>query len=230
MKQLNKLREKLLDFRFWLTKKLWLGDNPDQTLSKRFKLFIVIGITLIASSKLLHLAGLPIPNIELIIPTLVVVGAFSFYTGASRKWEKTRKYFGIIALISVFIIDITFWGFRKIYLFTWPGFLICWYLGIRKDFDFYEKFSDLAVEATITAAIAIILFDVFTAVGFWMLWRPITLGALYAVFIAQIPFTLYHLGSLIFVPPLVGFGKMAQRVKVRAPVAAKAATRERQRR
>lgn len=101
---------------------------------------------------------------------------------------------------------------------------------MRKDFDFYDKFSDLAMEATITAAVAILLFDVFTSIGVWALWRPLTIGSLYGVFIAQIPFTLYHLGSLIFIPPLVGFGKMAQRVKVRAPVAVKSRVREKQRR
>jgi hypothetical protein len=40
-------------------------------------------------------------------------------------------------------------------------------------------------------------------------------------FLGQIPFTLYHLASLIFVPPLVGLGKLMVKVKVPVPVAVK---------
>ncbi len=222
------VKRQLNEFRFWLTRKLWRGKNPDEILAKRFKIFVIIGISLIAVSKLLYLSGITIPNIELITPTLVIIGAFSLYTGSSRRWSKINRYFGFLALASVFSIDVIFWGFRTIYLFTWPGFLICWIIGMKKDFSFFDKFSNLAVEATFTAAIAIVFFDVFTAFGTWALWRPITLTALYEVYIAQIPFTLYHLGSLIFVPPLVGLGKMMNRVKVRVPVATREAERIRE--
>lgn len=207
-----------------------MGRNPDETLAKRFKLFVAVGIFLIGISKLLYLLGITIPNIELVIPTLVVMGAFSFYTGRSEKWSKLNRYFGILALISVFLIDFLFWGFRRIYLFTWPSFIVCWIIGMRKDFSFFDKFSDLAVKATLTAAVAILVFDFVTAFGTWLLWRSMTLTALYGVFIAQIPFTLYHLGSLIFVPPLVGLGKIMGRVKVRARVSAKAAVKAREKR
>lgn len=224
------LREKIRSFRIWLTRKVWFGRNPDETLAKRFKLFVVVGIALIGASKLLYLAGLTIPNIELVIPTLVVVGAFSLYTGESKKWNKLTRYFGVFALLSVFLIDFFFWGFRKIYLFTWPAFIVCWIIGTRKDFSFFDKFSDLAVEATLTAAVAILAFDFVTAFGTWLLWHSMTLTALYGVYIAQIPFTLYHLGSLIFVPPLVALGKIMGRVKVRAQASTKAAVKTREKR
>ena len=38
--------------------------------------------------------------------------------------------------------------------------------------------------------------------------------------IGQIPFTLYHLLSIIFVPPLVALGKFVSRVKIAIPVLA----------
>lgn len=214
-----------MDFRIWLSKKIWYGGNPDETLAKRFKLFIAIAIALIASSKLLYLAGVTIPNVELVIPVLVVVGAFSLYTGRSRNWSKLTRYFRILVLPILFAIDIIFWGFKEIYLFTWPGFAIAWYIGMKKDLNLMDKFKDVAIGATIAGAIAIIAFDVFTAVGTWLLWRPLTLGALYAVLIAQIPFTFYHLGSLIFIPPLAGLGKMMTRVRVKVPVATKASSK-----
>ncbi|KXA93460.1 hypothetical protein AKJ65_06285 [candidate division MSBL1 archaeon SCGC-AAA259E19] len=228
--ELGKVKEKLWDFRIWVSKKIWYGRNPDETLAKRFKLFLIVGISLIASGKFLSLAGFPIPNIEPIIPLLVIMGAFSLYMGRSEKWGKIRKYAGIIAIVSVFLIDLIFWGFHKIYLFMWPGFVMVMLIARKKDLSFFDRFSDIAVEATVTAAAAIILFDIFTAFGFWLLWRPLTIATLYGVYLAQIPFTLYHLGSLIFVPPVVGFGKMASKVKLRAPVATKAGEKVRQRR
>lgn len=230
MDKLGKFKDKIWEFRLWLSKKLWYGRDPDETLAKRFKLFLIGGISLIASGKFLHLAGFPIPNIEPIIPLIVVMGAFSLYMGRSEKWDRIRKYAGIIAIASVFVVDLIFWGFQKIYLFTWPGFIMILLIAKMKDLSFFDKFSDIAVEATITAAVAIILFDIFTAFGFWLLWRPLTLAALYGVFIAQIPFTFYHLGSLIFIPPVVGFGKMVSRVKMRVPVAVKAGAKARERR
>lgn len=222
------LRGKIRDFRIWLSAKFWYGRNPDETMAKRFKLFVAVAVILIGASKSLYLIGVTIPNIELIIPTLVVVGAFSLYTGGGEKWEKIRKYFGLIALLSVLIIDLVFWGFKTIYIFTWPALALCWFLGMRKDFSFFDKFSDLAVKATLTGAIAILAFDMITAFGTWLLWRPLTLAALYGVYAAQIPFTFYHLASLIFIPPLVGFGKIVSRVKMRVPAAVKAKAREKE--
>lgn len=224
------VRRKIEDLRIWLSRKIWYGRDPDETLAKRFKLFLIVGISLIASGKFLSLAGFPIPNIELITPLLVIMGAFSLYMGRSEKWAKIRKYAGIIALTGVFLIDLVFWGFHKIYLFTWPGFIMVMLIARKKDLSFFDKFSDIAVEATVTAAAAIILFDIFTAFGCWLLWRPLTIASLYGVYLAQIPFTFYHLGSLIFVPPVVGFGKMISRVKLRAPVAVREGEKVGQRR
>lgn len=227
---MGEVKNKFMKFKVWLTREVWLGRNPDKTLAKRFKLFVVISIALIASSKLLYFAGLTVPNLEIITPTLVVVGAFSLYTGRDEKWDSISKYFGVLALISVFLLDVFVWGFRKIYMFTWPAFIICWVVGLRKDLSFFDKFSDLALEATITTTVAIILFDVFTASGFWLMYRSLTLGSLYGVFMAQIPFTLYHLTSLIFVPPLVGMGKAMSRVRVRVPAASRDSVRLKERR
>lgn len=224
------VREKFLDFRYWITRKLWRGRDPDETLAKRSKIFVLVGISLIAVSKVLYLVGVTIPNIEVITPTLVVIGAFSLYTGNDRNWSWISRYFGFLALGSVFAIDVVFWGFRTIYLFTWPAFLVCWVIGLKQEFSFFDKFSDLAVSATFIGAIAILFFDVFTAFGTWAVWRPTTVSALYEVYIAQIPFTLYHLGSLIFIPPMVGLGKMMSRVKIRVPVASRASEGVKERR
>jgi hypothetical protein len=193
------------------------GKTPDEVLSKRFKIFAIIGIVLIAISKLLYLRGLvPFPNFELIIPALVVVGSFSLYIGSSKFWRGVNRYFGIIALVAVFLIDLIFWGPLSIYAFTWTGFILAWFLALQNKLSMFDKFKKLLWRTTLTAAVAIILFDVWTG----LVGHTLTAGASLGVaFLGQIPFTMYHLASLVFVPPLVGLGKMLVKVKVPVPVA-----------
>lgn len=195
--------------------KLWGVGAPERVLAKRIKLFILFGVLFVAVSKLLYLGGVTFPNFELIIPTLVVVGCFSLPVGSRGSWRFLTRYFGVIALASVFFIDICFWGFKSIYVFTWSGFIICWLLGMRNKLSMFGRFTRLLYRTTLTAAVAIIAFDIYTAFG----WAMLTGAGLTAVFIAQLPFTLYHLSSLVFVPPLVGLAKAMVKVKVQVPVA-----------
>lgn len=207
--------------------KLWGVGAPERVLTRRIKIFVLIGIVFIAMSKFLYLYKLtPVPNFELIIPTLVVVGSFSLYCGPTRFWRGVTRYFGLIALLSVFVIDLTFWGFLPIYAFTWLGFIFCWLLGMRNKLSMFDKFKILLGRAMLTAVVAIILFDVWTG----LIGHTLTTGvSLWVAFLGQIPFTLYHLTSLVFVPPLVGLGKMLARVKISVPVGvtAKAGVRAR---
>ena len=200
-----------------LAYKLFRGETSERVLAKRIKIFVLIGIVFIAISKLLYLRGLtPFPNFELIIPTLVVIGSFSLYCGSTKSWRYLTRYFGIIALVSVFLIDIAFWGLLPIYAFTWSGFILCWFIGLKNKLSMFDKFKTLLGRTLLTAAIAIIIFDIWTG----LIGHSLTTGAsLWVAFLGQIPFTLYHLASLIFVPPLVGLGKFMVKVKVPVPVA-----------
>lgn len=200
-----------------LTEKIWGGKNSEVLLSKRFKIFVITAIVLITLSKLLYLCGITFPNLELIIPTLVVVSSFSLYCGGSKFWRRLTRYFGVAALISVYLIDINFWGFRTIYVFTWSGFLMAWLLGLRNKLSMFDRYKKLLYRTALTTAMAILIFDVWTCFGTWLFWYPRTIAGLIAAFLAQIPFTLYHLSSLVFVPPLVGLAKLM--VKVKVPVA-----------
>jgi hypothetical protein len=83
----------------------------------------------------------------------------------------------------------------------------------------FDKFKTLLGRTILTAAISIIIFDIWTG----LIGHTITTGtSLWAAFIGQIPFTFYHLASLIFIPPLVGLGKMLVKIKIAAPVAIRA--------
>ena len=216
MKTITKLGKAQRRFAY----KLWSGRSPDEILTKRFKLFVLIGIIVIAISKLLYLQGImPFPNFELIIPTLVVIGSFSLYLGSSKAWRGINRYFGIVALISVFAIDVAFWGFRSIYLFTWPGLAFAWVFAMKNKLSMFNNPRKLLMRTMLTAATAIIIFDAFTG----LLGHTLTTGASFqAAFVGQIPFTIYHLASLSIVPPLVMLAKMMVKVKVPVGVVASA--------
>jgi len=202
-----------------LTDRLFGGKNPEQVLSKRIKIFVLLAIPLIAINKPTLSRFGPLPNFEMIIPTLVVVGSFSLYCGSSKFSRLATRYFGIVALIGVFLADLVFWGFLPIYAFTWSGFVVCYLLAMRNKLSMFDKIKRLLYRTTLTAAAAILIFDVWTCFGSWLGWYPKTLAGLATAYLAQIPFTLYHLASLIFIPPLVGLGKLMVKIKVPVPVA-----------
>jgi len=87
---------------------------------------------------------------------------------------------------------------------------------MRHKLSMFDRFKSLLWRTTLTAAVAIIIFDLFTGVLGWSL---VTSTGLVTVFLSQIPFTLYHLCSLLFVPPLVGLAKVMVKVKIPVPVA-----------
>ncbi len=199
-----------------IAERIWGGRTPTEVLSKRFKIFVLIAIVLAGVSKLLYLNGILPANVELIIPTLVVVGSFSLYLGPTKFWRRTTRYFGLLVLVAIAITDLVFWGLRSIFVFTWSGFVLCWLMGMRNKLSMFDKFKKLVLRTTLTAAAAILVFDIYTGVIGWSL---ITGAGVLASFMAQIPFTLYHLSSLIFVPPLVGLGKLMAKVRVPVQVA-----------
>lgn len=192
--------------------------SPKRVLARRVKLFILIGIALIVFNKLI-LSRYGLPNFELIIPTLVVIGCFSFSCDDGKFGRYLTRYFVVIAVLSILLLDVAGWGLHPIYAFTWPGFLICWIFAMRMKISPFRRFRIVLYHATFTAAVAILVFDVFTAFGAWMLWYPRSLAGLALAYLAQAPFTLYHLSSLVFVPPLVGLGKALLKVPIAAPVA-----------
>jgi hypothetical protein len=214
---------KISDVMRKISEKVWGGRTSGEILAKRFKIFVLLGILFIGISKLLYLAGITFPNLELVIPTLVVIGSFSLPCGKSKFWRIVTRYFGVLALISVFLIDLAFWGLRTIYVFTWSGFIFCWLLGMRNRFSMFDRFKTLVGHTMLTGAIAILLFDMWTGIigtslGGW--YGPITTPTPWLVaFFGQIPFTFYHLCSLMFIPPLVGLGKLLVRIKIPASVA-----------
>lgn len=199
-----------------IAEKIWGAKTPAELLAKRFRLFVLICMVLIVVSKLLYLQGILPANVELIIPALVVVGSFSLHCGPTEFWRKVTRYFGLVAVASVALVDLALWGVHSIYAFTWSGFVFCWLLGMRNKLSMFDRFRRLVFSTTLTGAVAILAFDFWTGLIGW----PLVTGTPWmTAFIGQIPFTFYHLCSLVFIPPLVGIGKILVRVKVPVPVA-----------
>jgi len=196
--------------------------NPHEALVFRLRIFVILSSILIALSKIFYINKFLPPNVELIIPTLSVVGSFSIPLGQNKFWRIFNKYFGIIALLTVFFTDVFIWGFYSIYIFTWSGFIFVWLLSTRNQLSFFDKYTNLVKKTIITTAISILLFDFWTGIiGTTLMgWNgsPASIDSWIKSAIGQIPFTLYHLLSLIFVPPLVALGKFVSRVKIAVPI------------
>lgn len=213
--------------RLKIAEKIWGGRTPDEVLSKRFKLFVLLGVLFTGLFWVYRAtAGIEfLPNFELIIPVLVVVGSFSLPLGKNKFWRTVNRYFGVVVLIGIIVFDGLFFrshsAFSTISVFRWSGFIFAWLLAMRNKLSIFDRYKTLLGPTLVTTAIAILLFDFWTGVIGCGLWW----GSFWTAFIGQIPFTFYHLTSLIFVPPLVKLGKLLARVKVPVPVAVQAGIR-----
>jgi len=205
----------IIEVRGKISEKIWGGRTPEEILSKRFKLFVLLAV-LLSGLFWIYRAKVGVgflPNFEWFIPTLVVVGSLSLPFEGKRFWRELNRHFGIVVLVSVIVFDTLLFGLRHmpIFLFRWSGFIFVWILAVRNRISVFEGYRTLLGSSIVTAAVAILLFDFWTGViGCGLQW------GFSAAFIGQIPFTFYHLTSLLFVPPLVGLGKMLVRVKVPA--------------
>jgi hypothetical protein len=144
-----------------------------------------------------------LPNFEWVLPTVMVLGSLS------------RPKFGILAVLMAQALWILLYGPRPIQLFTCSGFALVWILALRRRSSPFASFGKLLGGSLLTCAAGILLYDFWTGVVGWSLLGH---AGLYASLLGQIPFTLYHLCSLFFVPPLVALAKLTLRIKIPAPV------------
>ena len=151
-----------------------------------------------------------LPNFEWVLPTVMVLGSLS------------RPKFGILAVLVAQALWILLYGPRPIQLFTCSGFALVWILALRRRSSPFASFRKLLGGSLLTCAAGILLYDFWTGVVGWSLLGH---SGLYASLLGQIPFTLYHLCSLLFVPPLVALAKFTLRVKVPVPAAVPARVR-----
>ncbi|MEM2910486.1 MAG: hypothetical protein QXO01_05430 [Nitrososphaerota archaeon] len=201
------------------------GRTTDEVLSKRFRLFVLLGVVFTGLFWAYRSAvGIELlPNLEWVIPTLVTAGSFSLPLGRNKFWRTLNRYFGVLTLAGVVAFDLLLFGpgLWHVWVFKWSGFIFAWLLGMRNGLSMFDKYKRLLGRTLLTTAIAILLFDFWTGVIGCGLW----IGSFWLSFIGQIPFTLYHLASLVFVPPLVALAKLLVKVKVPITVAARSGVR-----
>ncbi len=196
--------------------------GTERELRRRLWLFAGLCLLLAGMSKLLYLRGLTLPNMELVIPVLVVAGSTYLWNAGGGAERKLGRSFGLMVLAGVLLADLLFWGLHRIYLFTWSGFLLVWWVATRNRLSPFSGFWGLVGRTALTAAAAILLFDFWTGVigspltGFY---GPLTSPSTWlTALVLQVPFTLYHLTSLFFIPPLVGLLKLSTRVRLEVPI------------
>lgn len=163
-------------------------------------LLILLGV----GGRLLFRSVFHTANIETVLAASMIAGAFlgwrytMFVTIATMAISDTVIYalgaggeFGLGAILGITA-------------FTWSGMLFAGFIGAatgRRRVLFTTR--SMALLATISIP-ATLLYDVWTAFGFWMFIagpRGLSLASVYSV---QVPFTLIHLASSIVFVPLFG--------------------------
>lgn len=92
------------------------------------------------------------------------------------------------------------WAIIGLTFFTWSGYIIIGIIGRFIKPRIAYTVRGVAV-VTGTGLIATLIYDLWTAIGYWIFLTPTTTGWLFTVLTMQGPFTIYHLmSSLIFVP------------------------------
>ena len=150
-----------------------------------------------------------LPNFEWVLPALVVSGSI---------FPKGR----ILPLLFVQVLWIALYGPKPIQVFTCSGFALVWFLARKNPTSPFVGFRKIVSRSLLTCAAGILLYDFWTGVLGWSLLGH---ASLYASMLGQIPFSLYHLCSLVFVPPLLAVAKLTLRIKV--PVVAYVPTKVR---
>ena len=130
------------------------------------------------------------PNIETVLVVCLLAGCML-----------GGVYTFLVPLLVMAVTDFLI-GNNWIFLFTWSGFALVGLLGYflknkrRVSLKFAGALFGMGIGATL-------LYDIWTAFGWWYLMHPHTLDSLRMVYLLQIPFTIKHLiSTAIFVPLL----------------------------
>ena len=104
------------------------------------------------------------------------------------------KRFSMVVPVSVMLLTDLIIGNNLIFIFTWSGFamiaLLSYILKSRKGFNLQSKYLLLG-----TGIAGVLLYDIWTNFGCWLLWYPHTVEGLILCYTLAIPFTLWHLLS-----------------------------------
>ena len=111
-------------------------------------------------------------------------------------------YYTLIVPLGILFITDLYYGNTSIFLFTWSGFVLLGLLGYsaKKRAPLSMKSLPLVMGLGIGG---VLLYDLWTNFGCWLMWYPPTLTGLINCYILALPFTVWHLLSTLLVLPLI---------------------------
>lgn len=184
-----------------------------EKLSNVNQVVLTIGLILIGALGRFILVGTgmqPFPNFEIIMVITFL---------AALILKPTLAIF--VPLFSMILSDLLignsiFVGnqMNRIVLFTYSGFVMIGLVNIFKRDKLREKLGKFKLKnAGIAAGLGIgfvLIYDVWTNIGWWYLMYPHTMNSLAAVFTAGIPFMIYHMISgaatfLVIAFPMIAY-------------------------
>lgn len=195
-----------------------------EKLSDIHQIILMIGFIIIGAVGRYVLYGLgvqPFPNFEIIMVITFLAVIFI---------KPTLAIF--VPLFSMILSDILignpiFVGsqMNRIILFTYSGFAIIALINIFKRDKFKESLGEFRLRNIgISAGLGIgfvLIYDIWTNIGWWYLLYPHNFNSLAAVFTAGIPFMIYHLisGAITFVfiaLPIIAY--ISKRTRIERPI------------
>lgn len=140
----------------------------------------------------------PFPNFEIIMVVTFLAALFIRPTIAFLV-----PFFSMI--LSDFLLGNTIFvgnQMNRIVLFTYSGFLMISLISIFKNHQFKRRLETITLSSIGFAGglgvLFALIYDTWTNIGWWYLMYPHTPESLIAVFVAGIPFMIYHLLSSVF--------------------------------
>ena len=110
-------------------------------------------------------------------------------------------YYTLIVPLGILFLTDLYYGNTSIFLFTWSGFVLIGLLGYsakkRVPLTLRSVFPVMGLGIG-----TVLLYDLWTNFGCWLMWYPATLNGLLTCYILALPFTVWHLLSTLLVLPL----------------------------
>ena len=161
----------------------------------------------------------PFPNFEIIMVITFLAAIFLRSTMAILVPLLSMIFSDLLLGNSIFVGS----QMNRIVLFTYSGFAIIALVNIFNRNKFEKNLGELKIKNIgIAAGLGIgfvLIYDVWTNIGWWYLIYPHTANSLAAVFTAGIPFMIYHLisGAFTFIAialPIVSYVSMKHKIEM----------------
>lgn len=111
-------------------------------------------------------------------------------------------YYTLLVPLGVLFLSDLYYGNTSIFLFTWSGFVLVGLLGYfakkRVPFTIKSIFPVMGLGIG-----SVLLYDFWTNFGCWLIWYPATPNGFLTCYILALPFTIWHILSILLVLPLL---------------------------